>query len=215
LGLSSLALRVQLTHSWDAGQSVLLLLAFLICFMDTTLWATLITITPRFVLRPNFQFLVNALHNVCRFLIFWQICMIYVWAVFWKLSGSAWRDGTAMSYVLHIERFQVHAALSNLIAGNGLAAAVLTYGILIFQSAFPICMWIRAMKPIIVLIGIALHVGIGVMLGLVSFSYVMIIADLSLLSDEQFSRFYREAQRASRLATRHFVRLGGKVCGRV
>ena len=53
---------------------------------------------------------------------------------------------------------------------------------------FPFLMWNQAIKPYLIAIGVILRASIAVFLGLLSFSTIMILADLSLLSDEQFSK---------------------------
>lgn len=171
----------------DAGQTLLLLLLFILCFMDTSRALCAFTVSP-FKQSWAIEALGNTLHNAGRFLIAWQICMVYFWAAFWKIAGEEWRNGTALSYILHIERFQVVPSLSIAVAGNALAVAFLTYFTLIFQMGFPFLMWNQRVKPYVIAIGITLHIGIAVFLGLVSFSAVMIVADISLLSDQQFAR---------------------------
>jgi hypothetical protein len=171
----------------DAGQTLVNLIAFLLCFMDTSRYFCLLRFQPRIRIPVILRAAENMLHNSGRFLIAWQICMVYLWAAFWKLGGSEWRDGTAMYYVLQIERFQPFPWLSNAIASSGLAVASLTYFTLFFQMSFPFLMWNQRVKPYIVFLGVLLHVGIAVVMGLVSFSAIMILADLSLLSDSQFA----------------------------
>lgn len=170
----------------DAGQTLLVLIAFLLCFVDTSRWALLPLKLWRF--KPSLLTAISTmLHNSGRFLVSWQICMVYWWAAFAKLGGSDWRHGTALYYVMHLDRFMWFPNLAGGIAGNIVLVSILTYTTLIFQAAFPFLMWDRRYKPFMIAIGIGLHTGIGLLMGLLTFSATMIIADLSLLSDGQFA----------------------------
>lgn len=166
----------------DAGQTVVVLLAFILCFMDTGRFSLFRVHLRLHILEP----ILTMLHNAGRFLITWQMAMIYFWAAFYKLSGSEWRDGTAMYYVLHLQRFLVFPSLSAALAANGLVVATLTYSTVLFQMVFPFLIWNRRTKPFFIAAGVTLHGGIAILLGLYAFSLTMIVAEVSLLSDQQF-----------------------------
>lgn len=170
----------------DSGQNLVVLLAFLLCFADTSSWA-LLPITAR-IHSPLVESVASMAHRAARFLITWQMAMVYFWAAYYKLTGSEWRGGTAMYYVLHLERLTVLPALSHAIAGNAIAVMLLTYATLALQAAFPLFIWFRRSKTYLVVGAILLHVGIVVIMGMVTFSATMIVADLSLLSDEQLAQ---------------------------
>ncbi len=174
----------------DAGQNLILLIQSILCFMDTSAYFCLLKIKAPFKLPTSLEVIQTIVHNAGRFLIAWQVCMIYFWAAFWKLGGDSWRDGTAMFYVLEIERFQIFPWLSNIIAQNSVLVAILTYITIVFQMGFPFLMWDQRVKPYMVAFGVSLHLGIATLLGLVSFSAIMMLADLSILSDEQFEKIH-------------------------
>ncbi len=169
---------------FDGGRTLLILLAFLLCFADTSRYFVLFRLRAPRVL-PFVAAIGNMLHNSAYFLITWQICMVYSWAVFYKLAGPSWRNGTAMYYVLKSEHFSLFSTMSGLVSDNAMVVAALTYFTLAFQMAFPFLMWNGRLKPYLVFVGVCLHVGIALTMGLVSFSVTMIAADISLLSDKQ------------------------------
>lgn len=185
----------------DAGQQLMILLLFLLCFMDTTAHL-------RFVSRraanwsSEAHVIATMLHNSGRFLIVWQMCMVYFWAALWKLGGADWRHGTAMYYVLHMERFVVWPWFSNALSLSPLLVALMTYATLAIQLAFPFLIWNERLKPYITALMIGVHIGIAFTMGLVSFSAVMILADVSILTDEQLERFGRLLRASTRLLPR-------------
>jgi hypothetical protein len=95
----------------DGGRALLLLMAFLLCFADSSRYFTLFRLK-----RIRSSGLMRAwstmLHNSAYFLIRWQVCMVYTWAVFYKMAGPHWRDGTAMAYILRADHFLWFPALS-------------------------------------------------------------------------------------------------------
>ena len=172
----------------DGGRILLLLMAVLLCFADSSRYLTLF---PGRSLRLAWlRVLGTMVHNSASFLIRWQVCAVYAWAVFYKLGGSQWRGGTAMAYVFQTSHFAWFPSVSAALAHNAVLVALMTYGTLVFQGAFPFLMWNERIKPYLVAIACALHLTIAVTMGLLSFSATMIVCDLAVLSDVHFLKFF-------------------------
>lgn len=180
----------------DAGQSLAYLLAFLLCIVDTSRYLAPLARRRQAELGSLARAIVGMLHNSGRFLIAWQICMVYFWAAFWKLGGDEWRDGTALGSILGLERFQPFPWISHALATNAILTAVLTYFTVAFQMGFPFLMWNQRIKPYLITVAVTLHLGIAFLLGLISFSAIMIAGDLSLLSDQQFELLFESIRGA-------------------
>lgn len=176
-----------ISRNWqatDAGLNLVVLLAFLLCFCDTG-GVRAFRFERRF---PSLSMLSNLSHNCARFLIAWQICMVYFWAVFYKLGGENWRDGTALYYVLHLSHFTPFHTISVALYSNAVFVAAMTYMTIGFQMAFPFLMWNTRLKPYLIGAAVIMHLAIGAALGLVLFSATMIAADVALLSDNEMLR---------------------------
>lgn len=182
------------TPAMDAGQALLVLLSFLLCFVDTSQYFSTFRRKASSRKIKLLAIYATMLHNSGRMLIAWQVCMVYYWSSFYKLGGDEWRRGTAMYYTMHLERFSWFPSIAHAISANAVVVAALTYGTLAFQGIFPIVMWNQRSKPYFIVIGIMLHGSIAIFMGLVSFSLTMIVADLSLLSDQQFIMLTRRGQ---------------------
>jgi vitamin K-dependent gamma-carboxylase-like protein len=88
-----------------------------------------------------------------------QFSVVYLFAVWSKVRGTTWNDGTAVSYSLRIvdlERFP----LPSLITHSALISNVLTYGTLVIELALAILVWNRTLRPWVLLAGLSLHLGI-------------------------------------------------------
>lgn len=197
-----------ISRNWpatDAGLNLLILLSFLLCLCDTSARFSVVTIRPWRSLARAVRPIANVAHNCGRFLISWQVCMVYFWAAFYKLGGQNWRDGTALYYVLHVQHFAVFPVVSNFLAGNSLLVALATYGTVVFQMGFPFLMWDERAKPFLISGAVALHTGIAILMGLMLFSATMIAADISLLSDRQFLALRRLARSTLALVFRPVI----------
>lgn len=134
---------------------------------------------------------VTLLHNAAVVVIGCQMCVIYGAAALWKVQGTTWRDGTAMYYVLHTDWFRVWPGLSDFVASHALPMAVLAYVTVFAQIGFPFLALSRRPKYVVLATLLAMHVGIGLLLGLPVFSLVMIVGDAVFLPDA----FWRAAAR--------------------
>jgi Vitamin K-dependent gamma-carboxylase len=113
-----------------------------------------------------------------------QVSVVYLSAVWVKLRGVTWNDGTALSYALRVEdleRFPLpDAMVESLFVSN-----LLTYGTLAIELAIGILVWNRALRPWVLSAGVALHVGIDLALRVGFFSYAVFVLYLAFLSPER------------------------------
>ena len=88
-----------------------------------------------------------------------QFSIVYLFAVWTKVQGTTWNNGTAVSYALRIadiERFPV----PSLITHSALISNVFTYGTLALELSLAILVWNRKLRPWVLLAGLSLHLGI-------------------------------------------------------
>jgi hypothetical protein len=140
----------------------------------------------------------NVVHAGAMLVIALQICLIYSSSGWYKIQGSLWQDGTALYYALHIGNVTPWPALSRAVAGNGLAVLLLTYGTVIAEVAFPFLLLSHRTRTAIVLVMMAMHTGIGTLLGLPFFSMAMIAADAVFLPTSVLRRTGDRVTRAAR-----------------
>lgn len=111
-----------------------------------------------------------------------QIACIY-WQAFWgKTVGAHWIDGTAVYYVVHLtelQRIQIPLLFENIWISK-----FLTWGTLVYELAFWLLIWFKPLRNLLLLGGIALHLGIDVMINLPIFGWAMISSYLLFLDDE-------------------------------
>jgi hypothetical protein len=115
-----------------------------------------------------------------------QVSILYVAAVWAKVRGATWNDGTAASYAFRIgdlERFPVPGFVSDSI----FLAALMTYGTLAVELALGLLVWNRVLRPWVLLLGVALHLGIDFSVRVGFFSYAVLVAYIAFLPPETVS----------------------------
>ncbi len=116
-----------------------------------------------------------------------HLCIIYLCSGLAKLQGEMWWDGTAIWHVFMIGDLapydmrwlgQLPYWCIDAISTAGVA------GTLIFEICFVFLIWNRLLRPLFLCAAVALHVGIGVFMGLDAFAAVMLTACLSFVPPE-------------------------------
>jgi hypothetical protein len=131
-----------------------------------------------------------------------QLCVIYLAAVWAKVRGVTWNDGTAVSYALRIDDL-ARFPLPHFVAESPLIVSLATYGTLAVELAIPILVWNRKARPWVLLAGIGMHMTIDYRIMVGFFSYAIILMYLSFLPPERASAvilWIRQRVHSSRLA---------------
>lgn len=116
-----------------------------------------------------------------------QVSIIYLAAVWAKLQGEPWRNGTAVSFALRMLD-QLRAPSPELVAGSGLLTEWLTFGTLLIELSVGILVWNRRLRPWVLGAGALLHLGIEVFIMVGFFSIGMWVLYLVFLSPEWTER---------------------------
>ncbi|MEU9474394.1 HTTM domain-containing protein [Streptomyces sp. NPDC048191] len=138
----------------------------------------------------------NVLHNGALVVIMAEACLIYATAGWYKIQGSRWQDGTAVYYPLHLDYFSPWPALADLMSSSGTIMAVVAYGTVMVQVAFPFTLFNRRVKNVLLVLLMIEHSVIAVVLGLPFFSLAMITADAVFLPTPFLRRLGTLAVRA-------------------
>ena len=111
-----------------------------------------------------------------------QVCLLYIVSSVYKLHGSHWIDGSALYYILNIDEYST-AFIQKYVANTDWITVPATYLTLTFQLLFPVTVWIKKLKPITLVTGIAFHLLIIFMMGLTDFGLIMIVMYLLFFSN--------------------------------
>lgn len=131
------------------------------------------------------------LHSAALLAFALQLCLVYGVAGLYKVQGELWQSGTAMYYVMRVNEF-TWPGYSEYIYLNVPLTIALTYLTVAFQVSFPFMLFLnRWTRRLALLAGFSFHLGIGVFMGLVTFSALMISVELALIADNEYRQIGR------------------------
>lgn len=141
------------------------------------------------------------LHNAALLAIAVQLCLVYGSAGLYKVQGELWQNGTAIYYILRVGDF-AWTGYGQMLREHILLGTLLTYGTVAFQVLFPSLFFMsRSTRRLALVLGVGFHLGIGLAMGLISFSAFLISIELLFVSD----RGYRSALRVCRRGWRRLA----------
>jgi predicted DCC family thiol-disulfide oxidoreductase YuxK len=117
--------------------------------------------------------------NLALRLIQLHLALIYGMAGLAKLQGPAWWNGMAIWGTLAAGEFRLFDL--TWLAAWPLLLNLLTHAALAFELGYPVLVWVRVLRPLLVTTAIVMHVGVGLTLGLGEFGLAMIAANLAFL----------------------------------
>jgi hypothetical protein len=109
-----------------------------------------------------------------------QVSIIYLAAVWAKVRGTTWNDGTAVSYAMRVGDI-ARLPVPGFITDSLVISNVLTYGTLATELALGILVWNRVLRPWVLLLGVGLHLGIDYSVRVGFFSYAILITYIAFL----------------------------------
>ena len=149
----------------NAGFNLLVMVLFMLIFMDEKANDTR---------NPYLRILNITVSNFAVWAARFQGIMLYIVASWFKLYGESWRDGTAFYYVLFTDTYS-HPWLRDLLISNSFAIHLVSWFALGFQLLFPVLIWFKKTKPVMLALGILFHIMIMFAMGIIDFGVIMII----------------------------------------
>lgn len=116
-----------------------------------------------------------------------QIAYVYANTAMSKAIVPRWRHGRALYDVLASPVFAewpTYVQLSPIIYA-------MTWGTLLFEFGFPTLVWLRKVKPYVLIAGVGFHLMIDVLMKIPMFSWIMIVTYAAFLEDDWIHRLER------------------------
>jgi hypothetical protein len=164
---------VTVTH--DGGDNILrIVLLYMLLFHGQ--------LTKPSLIKPG---VTTFLHNVGVKMTVFQIVVLYLVSGTLKLQGDVWHNGTALYYITNVEQFSTNVGWIRSIFVNPILTTLATYATLAYQIGFSFMLNNRY-HLVWVALGIGFHLGIFVVMGLTTFSVVMIGLILFTVRDAEW-----------------------------
>lgn len=117
--------------------------------------------------------------NIAIRLIQLHLCLVYFYAGLGKLQGETWWNGQAIWFSVASHEYQT-LDLTWMADHMGLVA-FLTLVTVYWEVTYPALIWNRLARPMVLLIAVLTHLGIGLAMGMMTFGLVMLVANLSFI----------------------------------
>lgn len=122
----------------------------------------------------------------CTRLMQLQVSIIYLQAFLSKFSGATWRNGSAVYYAVEVPTYQRHRLPA--FARGLMWSRALTWGTLAVEFALGPLIWISELRPVVLVAGISLHLGMEMFMNLHLFGPIMIVCLLLFLEPATSAR---------------------------
>ncbi len=116
-----------------------------------------------------------------------QLSVGYLSAVWHKVQGESWRDGTAVAYALRMEDVS-RFSTPDFITQSVVVTEALTFGSLALELALGILVWNRTVRPWVMSVGVLLHLTIEYAIVVGFFGIAMLVAYTAFLDPETAAR---------------------------
>lgn len=119
-----------------------------------------------------------------------QVSAVYLGTMWEKSGGVLWRNGTAVAYSMKIADI-VRAPAPSFLTDSVVLSQLLTYGTLAIEFAIGVLVWNKVARPVVLWLGVILHLSIEVGLDVGFFSLAMLTAYLAFVAPETATRVMR------------------------
>lgn len=133
------------------------------------------------VLRPCLA----VVHNFGIILILLQLVMLYMSTGLYKVMGEVWQNGTALYYILRVDEYSWPGVAETFYRSPYLVVGG-TYGTIFFETMFgPSLLW-RWTRYLAIGAGFFFHLGIALLMGLITFGWSMLSYYPLLVTDREY-----------------------------
>jgi hypothetical protein len=124
----------------------------------------------------------STLANIAQRLIQVHLCVVYLFAGLSKCQGPSWWVGDALWGAFASADYQT-IDLTGLAHAMGLVnlATLVALG---WEISYPFLIWNRHARPYYLGLAVLVHLGIGLAMGMMTFGWIMIVANLAFLPSE-------------------------------
>ncbi len=122
---------------------------------------------------------------------------MYFDSVFWKLGQQMWQSGLGLWLPASLpSNIQISANwLKPFLDQHGLMV-VLSHGTIVFEALFLFLFWFDRLRPLLIIVGITLHVGVLIVFPIPLFSLTMMAVYLLLVPEHWYAALFRQSDLA-------------------
>ena len=127
--------------------------------------------------------------NIATRLLQLHLCVIYLYGGLAKARGESWWDGTAIWY--SVANFEYQSIDMTWIGGYPKIFTAMSHVTMFWEIFYCAIIWPKWSRPIALAIAVAVHGGIALFLGMLTFGMMMIAANGIFIEPEALRRLFR------------------------
>jgi hypothetical protein len=108
-----------------------------------------------------------------------HLCIVYLFAGLGKCQGDKWWDGEAIWGTIANHEYQTLDMLW--LSQHMELVAVMTMLVLFWEVSYAALIWPRLTRPVVLLMAVPMHLGIGLCLGMLEFGLIMLVANIAFI----------------------------------
>lgn len=116
-----------------------------------------------------------------------HLCVVYFFSALAKLEGETWKIGTALWW--SASNYEYQSLDLTWLAGWPMIVAILTHVTVFWELSYAFLVWNRYTRPLVLWTAVAVHGGIAIFMGMITFGLAMIFANLSFVRPETVRRW--------------------------
>jgi hypothetical protein len=117
--------------------------------------------------------------NVAIRLIQVHLSIVYLFGGISKLKGTSWWDGSAVWFA--VANYEYQSLDMTWLAHWPWLIALLSHATVFWETFYPVLVWPRLTRPVMLAMAVAVHGGIALCLGMPTFGLAMIIANVAFV----------------------------------
>ena len=125
-----------------------------------------------------------------------HLCVIYLFGGIGKMRGDMWWDGSAMWYSAAAYEYQSWDL--TWIGYSPMLASILTHMTVFWELSYCALIWPKWTRPIMLGIALMVHGGIAIYLGMITFGFMMLVANLAFVSPKRLFDWSKVFSKVSR-----------------
>jgi len=120
-----------------------------------------------------------------------HLCIIYLFSALAKLAGANWQAGTAVWWALANQEYQSidMTWLASWTTLGPILIALATHATVFWELFYCCLIWNRFSRPLMLGMAVAIHAGIGLFMGMITFALAMLYANLAFLQPATVRRW--------------------------
>jgi hypothetical protein len=130
--------------------------------------------------------------NIATRLLQLHLCVIYLFGGLAKTRGQSWWDGTAMWY--SVGNYEYQSIDMTWISAYPRLSSAMTHATLFWEVFYCALVWPRLTRPFVLAAAVAVHGGIALFLGMITFGVMMITANAVFIEPKSILRWMGKAK---------------------